>query len=226
MKTTSPATTSKKATSPAKTVKPAKASAPVAKVAVKTESNIQNLLDALQVRIDNAPNANQAESFTTEKNAFSRFASAFGRVSQEYQIDLNALAKRIATTDQKSDHFIAIYAITKVRQATTALATTSKTGFDGYTNAILFNLSRLQNLSNKEARMTMTTAIEYDELEQVQAIRRTKECKESTARTQASSSRMMLSVLGICNISKRKQNDVISFSDSATANAVLSMYQQ
>ena len=137
---------------------------------------------------------------------------------------LESLASDIAITDKSDARFIGLKVITKVRQAINALANDRKSFFDGYSVSILSNLTRLQELSNKSALMSLSRAIEYTETDQVSDIRRLLDCSPSTASTQASSSRMMLRALGVCNVVKRKNGDVISFTDSASANAIRVMF--
>jgi hypothetical protein len=137
---------------------------------------------------------------------------------------LTTIAHDLAVTDKQDARFIALKVITKIRQSINALANNRKTFFDGYTVSILANLTRLQELSNKSALVSLSRSVEYHEDEQVADIRRVIDCSPSTASTQASSSRMMLRALGACNVQKRKAKDVISFTDSACANAIQVMF--
>lgn len=185
------------------------------------------ILAAIQRRIDNAPNLNQAEKLQAE---YRFLADATGErilaaVASKYEIDLSDLAAQIATlSDENKDRFLAVYALQKVRKALYALANGIK-AFDGYTNSILFNMVNLQTINNKEARMSLCKAIEYTEMDQVQGIRRLLNCSEGTASTQASSTRMMLRALGVGNVIKRAKGDSISFTESKAAQAIVAMYQ-
>lgn len=193
----------------------------------KSINNAQSVIDAIQYRIDNADNANQVKTLNAELKILNseHGLGALSLASSKYDIDLTQLAKHISVlkAESKSD-FLAVYALQKVRKMIISLAGTTKSGLDGYSNAILFNLATLQNLTNKEARMTMSNSIEYSELEQVNAIKRTMNCNESTASTQASSTRMMLRALNICNVVKQKNNDVISFADTKASAQVIAFY--
>lgn len=189
-------------------------------------TNQATVLAAIQRRIDNAPNENQAEKLTTELKFFSDATGAriLDAVVAKYDIDLKDLADQVQTlADENKDRFLAVYALQKVRKALYALANDIK-AFDGYTNSILFNMVNLQTINNKEARMSLCKAIEYTELEQVQGIRRLLNCSEGTASTQASSTRMMLRALGVGNVVKRAKGDSISFTESKAAQAIMSMY--
>ena len=137
---------------------------------------------------------------------------------------LETLAHDLAVTDKSDARFIGLKVITKIRQAVNALANDRKSFFDGYTASILSNLSRLQELSNKSALVSLSKAIEYTETDQISDIKRLIDCTPSTASTQASSSRMMLRALGVCNVQKRKNGDVISFAENDTASAVRVMF--
>ena len=137
---------------------------------------------------------------------------------------LETIARDMSETNKASANFIGLKVITKIRQAINALANDRKSFFDGYTVSILSNLSRLQELSNKSALVSLSKAIEYTETEQVADIKRLLDCSPSTASTQASSSRMMLRALGVCNVTKRKSGDVITFAENETANAVRVMF--
>lgn len=212
----------------------AKKKAPAVTETASVESTVANeaqavILAAIERRIDNAPNDNQADNLRAEYKFFSDATGAriLDAAARKYELDLYALAEQIKTLPtENKDRFLAVYALQKVRKALYALANDTKSGFDGYTNSILFNMANLQAINNKEARMSLCKAIEYTELEQVQGIRRLLNCSEGTASTQASSTRMMLRALGIGNVVKRKAGDSISFTESKAAQGILAMYAQ
>lgn len=193
----------------------------------KVTKQAQAIINAIQYRIDNAENENQKSTLQTELKMLSSESgiATLNNVASNYDIDLANLAKQISVlkTESRAD-YLAVYALQKVRKTLTALSTKSKSAIDGYSNAILFNLSVLQQLTTKETRMVMSNAIEYSELEQVNAIKRTMNCNESTASTQASSTRMMLKALDIANVIKKNKNDVISFKDNKASHAIMSFY--
>ena len=72
--------------------------------------------------------------------------------------------------------------------------------------------------------MSICKAIEYSETEQVQALKRLHNCSESTASTQASSTRMMLKALNLANVMKQKNNDAITMQDNDAARMIVAMY--
>lgn len=136
---------------------------------------------------------------------------------------LHGIASTIKTG--AGDDYVAIKVITKIRQCIYALATKQKRELDQYTNSILFNLSKNQELSMKDGLKCLSKAIEYDELDQVAHVRAIIDCGVNTATTQLSSSRQMLRFLNVCNVQKNKRGDVISFKDNAQAHAIIAFYQ-
>jgi len=183
------------------------------------------LLAAFDSRIETAPNENQKANLSTERNFFSTpNMLAVIEKAHALDIDLTALAAQISITQSQDRHaFIAVYALQKIRKALFAIAQGLR-NFDGYTNSILFNLFKNEHLSNKAARASICKAIEFTELEQVYTLRRMHNCSESTASTQASSTRMMLRALNICNVVKGKSHDSITLADTKAAHAVRAMY--
>lgn len=137
---------------------------------------------------------------------------------------LAALAADMHVSEEKDQRFIGVKVITKIRTALEALALDQKSQFDKYTNSILHNLCKNQELSNKSALVSLSKSIEYHQDEQEAHIVKLINCSPSTASTQASSSRMMMRALGLAHVTKRKAKDVITPADSAAARAVVAMY--
>jgi len=184
------------------------------------------ILAAIKRRIENADNDNQRDTLTAEYRFFDDAnAAVILSKCEALKIDLQALARQIAVlkTESKND-FLAVYALQKVRKALYAIANNARSGFDGYTNSILFNLVKLQTINNKESRMSICKSIEYSETEQVQTLKRLHNCSESTASTQASSTRMMLKALNLANVIKQKNNDAITMRENDAARAVIAFY--
>ena len=185
----------------------------------------ETLIAALDARIAAADNANQAKNLKTERDMFAaeNMIAVLTKVN-ELQVDLPALAAQIAVTKTQDKHaFVAVYALQKVRKMIVSLGQGIK-NVDGYSNSIITNLVSLQSLANKSARMSICKAIEYDEIEMTQTIKRLHNCSESTASTQASSTRMMLKVLNIANVQKGKNGDVLTLADTPVAAAVVDMF--
>lgn len=184
------------------------------------------ILAAIKRRIENADNDNQRDTLSAEYRFFEDAnAAVILSKCEALKIDVQALARQIAVlkTESKTD-FLAVYALQKVRKALYAIANNARSGFDGYTNSILFNLVKLQTINNKESRMSICKSIEYSETEQVQTLKRLHNCSESTASTQASSTRMMLKALNLANVIKQKNNDAITMQENDAARAVIAFY--
>lgn len=203
----------------AKSVKPA--AAPVADAKPDLQSMI---LAAIKVRIDNAPNENQADNLGAEYKFFNDANGAIILDKVSAIIDVPALAKRIAVTDKSSADFIAVYALQKVRKMVYAFANNTRSFIDGYSNSIIFNMVQLQEITNKSALVALSKSVEYSELDKVQAIKRQINVAVSTASTQASSTRQMLQILDIANVTKRKNSDEFTFNDTPSARALVAFY--
>lgn len=191
----------------------------------KQTNNVQNLiLAALQSRIDNAPNDNQRDNLSAEHRFFSDANGAVILDKCAALVDLQSLAAKISICEKSNSDFIAVYALQKIRKMLYALANNTKSFIDGYSNSIIFNMVRLQELDNKSALVALSRAVEYTELDKVRDIKRQISVAVSTASTQASSTRQMLRVLNIATVTKRKTGDEFTFQDNATAKQVIAFY--
>jgi hypothetical protein len=191
----------------------------------KGETLQAKVINAIQSRIESANNANQSKTLTAELQQFSaKSAIAALQALQNLEVDVDTLAKRIAISDKVNRDFVAVYALQKVRKTIYALALKSSAALDRYSFSILKNLCDLQRLDNLNTQRAICSKIELDELAQEQAVRVYHNCAPSTASTQASSTRMMLAVLNICDVSKGKKGDSIAFSDSATSKAMQALF--
>lgn len=137
---------------------------------------------------------------------------------------LLTLASAIKNGVKGTDNYVALKVITKIRDCIYALATKQKSQLDPYTNSLLFNLTKNQELTNKSGLMCLTKTIVYSEMDQVQHVRALLDVGENTATTQLSSSRQMLRFLEVCNVIKAKKNDAISFKDNEQAKALIAFY--
>lgn len=195
------------------------------KTTAKPTADLQSImLAAIKVRIDNAPNVNQAENLETEYKFFADVngAAILDKVSSI--VDVPALARKIAICDKSAPDFVAVYALQKVRKMVYALANGARSFVDGYSNSIISNMVQLQELTNKSALVALSKSIEYSELDKVQAIKRTINVAVSTASTQASSTRQMLRLLDVASVTKRKTGDEFTFNDTASARAIIAFY--
>lgn len=191
----------------------------------KAETLQKKIIEALQVRIDNAPNANQADTIRAEQQQFEKKAALHALENlQALEVNMQALFDSLAICDKSNDSFIGVYVIQKIRKAAFALSQKSVAAFDKYSNSIIKNLATLQALDNLNTQRAICSKIELDEMQQAQAVRVYHNCSPSTASTQASSTRMMLHHLNICNVRKGAKGDSISFTDTAAAKAVQALY--
>lgn len=185
------------------------------------------MLNAIQNRITAAPNDNQREKLTAE---FKFFADKNGAVILDKvsdRIDLNALARQISISEKSDSNFLAVYALQKVRKMLYALANNTRSFIDGYSNSIIYNMVKLNaEITNKSAQVSLSKSVEYDEFDKVQSIDRKVNCAASTASTQTSSTRQMMRALNIATVTKRKNGDEFTFTDSAAAKQVIAFYQQ
>ena len=185
------------------------------------QTNQTAILTAIQSRIDNAPNDNQRDKLSAE---YRFFADANGAVILDKiasLVDVKALADKISICEKSNSDFVAVYALQKIRKMVYALANNAKSFIDGYSNSIIFNMVRLQELDNKSALVALSKSVEYSELDKVRDIKRQISVAVSTASTQASSTRQMLRVLNIATVTKCKNGDEFTFEDNATAKQVI-----
>lgn len=182
------------------------------------------ILSAIQNRIDNAPNDNQRDNLATE---YKFFADNNGQIilnKVSDLIDIAALSRKIAIIDKSNIDYVAVYALQKIRKMIYSLANNTKSFIDGYSNSIISNMVKLQEITNKSALVALSKSIEYSELDKVQEIKRTINVAVSTASTQASSTRQMLNILNIANVTKRKNGDEFQFNDNETAKTIIAFY--
>jgi hypothetical protein len=186
----------------------------------------KQLCDAIAVRIEHAPNANFAKNMHAELRALSG-TNAMLAIEKciALEVDFDALARAYATTDKNSYDYIAIYAAQKVRKSLFALATGMTSVFDGYTQAIMRNLVKLESLSNRGSQISLSNKVVFTEDMQSQAVRSFKLCEPSTASTQASSTRQAMRFLNVCNVIKSRKDDSMTLTDSKAAQAVQAMFK-
>lgn len=182
------------------------------------------ILQALQARIDSAPNENQRENLQTEYKFFADNNGAIIINKVSHIIDIQTLARKISIIEKSNIDFVAVYALQKIRKMIYSLANNTKSFIDGYSNSIISNMVKLQEITNKSALVALSKSIEYSELDKVQEIKRTINVAVSTASTQASSTRQMLNILNIANVTKRKNGDEFQFNDNETAKTIIAFY--
>lgn len=190
---------------------------------VKFETVQNSINAAFDTRIASASNDNMKAFLTKMHKSFCAINAAQSKALYALDIDLIALSNRIAVSDASSSEFIAQYALEKVIKTCKALASGSASALDKYTFSIVKNLNELQKLDNLNTQRTLCSKIELSEFAQEQAVKVYHNCSPSTASTQASSTRMMLQALNICNVTKRAKNDAISFAETESAKALQEM---
>lgn len=131
---------------------------------------------------------------------------------------------RIADAKQDKQNFIAVKVLVKVVQALTGLGQGITREFDPYSRCIIENLIALNGISNKSALVSLSKSIAYDELEQQADLVKRYDCSANTAGTQASSTRMMLKHLGLCDVQKGKRGDVTTLQDNDRARALIALF--
>jgi hypothetical protein len=199
---------------------------------VQTESNADKavrmqtlILESIKTRIVNAPSDNFKKNMNAELSALSgRNALIAIERCIELEIDFEALSRQYAISDARAHDYIAIYAAQKIRKAVFALACGMTSVFDGYTVAILRNLTKLQALSNRGSQISLSNKVVFSEDMQTEAVRSFKMCEPSTASTQASSTRQMLRFMNICNVVKGRKDDSITLTESNAAKKVQALF--
>lgn len=185
------------------------------------------LCDAIRNRIAHAANANFAKNMNAElKQLSGRNALIAIEKCIALEVDFFEIARCYAITEKSAHDYVAIYAAQKIRKAVFALACGMSSVFDGYTVAILKNLIKIENLSNRGSQRSLSRAIVFDKDEQENTIIRAfKDCAPSTASTQASSTRQMLRFMNVCNVVKNQKDDVMTFTESNAALKVQSIFE-
>lgn len=226
-------TTEAKKTTVKKTVK-----ATTAKKSVKTTNNVvtannnktkqvskktvtklhTELLAVLTQRLESVEkeSGKLCTSLRNDIKAFSNFALI--EQCLEIELDVKELINKLKITDKSDANFIALKVITKYRQAVQAIAQKNFNLFDGYTQAVLHNLVKYNNLTIKECYACMSKNIAQPTPSK--KIDRVKVTSLSTATTQACSTRMLLSHLNICNIDKNKSDDKMTFANNELVKVV------
>lgn len=183
------------------------------------------LLEAIDARIVAAPSDNFKKNMKTERDQLSgRNALIAIERCIELECDFEALARQYSISDARAHDYVAIYAAQKIRKAVFALACGMTSVFDGYTQAIVKNLVKLQSLSNRGSQISLSNKVVFTEDMQTEAVRSFKMCEPSTASTQASSTRQMLRFMNICNVVKGKKDDSITLTESRAAAKVQALF--
>ena len=130
----------------------------------------------------------------------------------------------IAEKAGNTDSYVAVKVLVKIVSTSVAISQKNTSMLDPYSETIIKNLIALQQVNNKTALVSLSRSIEYTEADQKQAIKARYNCSANTASTQASSTRMMLEALDICDVQKGKKGDVISFKDNDRAKMLVALF--
>lgn len=131
---------------------------------------------------------------------------------------------RIADSKQDKQNFIAVKVLVKIVKALEGIGQGLSSQLDPYTRTIAENLIALNGISNKSCLVSLSRSVEYSELEQQAALVKRYNCSANTAGTQASSTRMMLKHLDICNVVKGKNGDVITLQENERAKTFCTLF--
>ena len=149
---------------------------------------------------------------------------------QKQGFDLSNVAKLLAVTDKSHADFCAIYAVEKIFNLLSCLASKNRNKLNGYTKAMLVNLLEHEILTIDECKQAVSlelySAANRSKSLNQKKIRNLYNSGKSTAGTQVSSSRMCLRALNVCNVHKGSSKDEITFNSEAQyTQAVLNLLQ-
>ncbi len=189
---------------------------------------MKNFTTALTTALTNRNAVAPSKDIQLALNNAKRFEKAldslFGKAAFD-KIAKKLIARcEIAEKAGNANDFIAVKVLVKIVSASVAIAQKNTSVLDPYSETILRNLVTLQTVNNKTALVSLSRSIEYTEADQQQAIKTRYNCSAGTASTQASSTRMMLEALDICEVQKGKKGDVISFKDNDRARLMVSLF--
>lgn len=189
---------------------------------------MKNFTTALTTALTNrnavAPSKDIALALNNAKRFEKALDSLFGKAAFD-KIAKKLIARcEIAEKAGNANEFIAVKVLVKIVSASVAIAQKNTSVLDPYSETILRNLVTLQTVNNKTALVSLSRSIEYTEADQQQAIKTRYNCSAGTASTQASSTRMMLEALDICDVQKGKKGDVISFKENDRARLMVSLF--
>lgn len=182
------------------------------------------LLDTLTARQDAAPSNDLVTSINNTKSHARALDALFGQKA------FDPIAKRLLTSlsivspkDNRED-FVAVKVVVKVIAAANAIAKGSVALLDPYSRTIIENLIKLQSVSNKSALVSLSRAVVYTDDDQKAHLVAKWDCSAGTAGTQASSTRMMLKNLDICEVVKGARGDMMVIKTNDRAAALVELF--
>ena len=229
----------KQATSATKEVKPTKPTASPKK-SVKNAKQVQtataindNIVSVLEKRLveHEAISGKPCKTLQADIKFFKVTGTATVQACIDKNIDLTSFIDNLHISDRNNtENYIAVKVITKFRQMLKAIAMNSSAYIDGYSNAILITLIQHKELTSFECQQALSSNIinesnhdrRYNALKRVRSLKVT---APSTAHTQTCSTRMMLKILGICEVNKNVSDDVIKFKNNEIASMVKALFE-
>jgi hypothetical protein len=191
---------------------------------LKMKNFSQALITTLTDRNAVAPSADLVTSINNAKSHARALDALFGSVA------FNPVAKKllasltITDAKQNREDFVAVKVAVKIINTANGLAKGEKSLLDPYSRTIIENLIRLQSVTNKSALVSLSNAIVFTDDDQKQKLTNKYNCSAGTAGTQASSTRMMLRSLDICEVLKSKRGDTLTLKDNARAQLLVELF--
>lgn len=187
----------------------------------------ETFVATLKARNEIAP----SKDITAAINNATRYSAALDQLfgSKAFHAVAGRLIKRceIAHKNQgQKDEFIAVKVLVKIVGAAVAMSQRNTSTLDPYSKVIVTNLCELNSMSTKDNLVSLSKSVSYSELDQAKHIVKHYNCSPSTASTQASSTRMMLEALNICDVIKAKRNDEIAFKDNECAVYMRALFEK
>lgn len=194
------------------------------KISNKTQELVNTIAAGIEARkqaciIASEENPKIANQVSTWSKIAKRINTSFAVAVQQTgkAIDLSRFASTLPNTMQHGNdsNFIAVYAVDKVLKMVQAVALRDMRGLqkiDCYSAQIIANaLANHDSISAKGALMSLSRQIEVGELETVSDKLVTRgRAAITTASTQRSSTREMLRMLGLADLTKGKRDEAIT----------------
>lgn len=191
---------------------------------LKMKNFAQALITTLEARQAVAPSNDLVTSINNAKSHQRALDALFGSVA--FAPVAKKLLTSLAITDAKQDreNFVAVKVAVKIINTANGLAKGEKALLDPYSRTIIENLIKLQSVTNKSALVSLSNAIVFTDDDQKQKLTSKYNCSAGTAGTQASSTRMMLRSLDLCEVLKSKRGDTLTLKDNARAAQLVELF--
>jgi hypothetical protein len=183
------------------------------------------LIETLTARNEEFKSADLVTAINNAKTNAKALDALFG--SRAFDPVAKKLIANLAIGKQSDnrEEFIAVKVVVKIIAGANAIAKNDLRKFDGYSQTIITNLVALQSISNKDALVSLSKAIIYNEDEQKAKLVARHSCSAGTAGTQASSTRMMLRALDVCEVLKSKRGDSLVIKSNERAQMLINLFE-